>query len=128
MKPKILILIAAILLAGGITGCYKDVLSPGQDPNAPPQDVSFSGDLLPLFIANCSTSGCHDAVPAHRPSLTAANAYSAITSGGFINTTVPASSTLYGAVKSGQMPPTGALKPADVQKILDWIRNGAPNN
>lgn len=128
MKPKILIRIAIVVLAVFVTGCYKDILSPGQDPTAPPQAVSFSGDLLPLFIANCATSGCHDGVPAHRPSLTAANAYNAITGGGFINTVIPNNSIIYGEVKSGSMPPTGALKPADVQKILDWIRNGAPNN
>ncbi len=128
MKPRILIIIFATMLISAITGCYKDILSPGQDPTAPPQDVSFSGDLVPIFLANCATSGCHDAVPAHRPSLTTDKAYNAITSGGFINTVVPNLSTLYGAVKSGSMPPTGALKPSDVQKILDWIRNGAPNN
>jgi hypothetical protein len=60
--------------------------------------------------------------------LTAENSYNAIIGGGFVNTVVPASSLLYGEVKSGSMPPTGALKPSDVQKILDWIRNGAKNN
>lgn len=128
MKTKNKILIALTVIITGITGCYKDILSPGQDPTAPPQAVSFSGDLVPLFVANCSAAGCHDAVPAHKPSLTAANAYTAITGGGFINTVVPLDSKLYGAIKSGSMPPSGALKPSDVQKILDWIRNGAPNN
>ncbi|MDP9229270.1 MAG: cytochrome c [Bacteroidota bacterium] len=128
MKPKILIRMAIVVLVTGFTGCYKDILSPGQDPTAPPQAVSFSGDLVPLFETNCATSGCHDGVPGHKPSLTAANAYNAITSGGYINTIVPGNSIIYGAVKSGSMPPSGALKPADIQKILDWIRNGAPNN
>jgi hypothetical protein len=60
--------------------------------------------------------------------LTSENSYNAIIGGGFVNTVVPANSLLYGEVKSGIMPPTGALKPSDVQKILDWIRNGAKNN
>lgn len=128
MKPKIITSLLIVLLAMGFTGCYKDILSPGQDPSAPPQAVSFSGDLLPIFTANCTNSGCHDAVPAHRPALTADKAYNAITSGGFINTVVPANSIIYSVVKSGEMPPSGALKPSDIQKILDWIRNGAPNN
>lgn len=126
MKYRLMILLSFILI--GASGCYKDILSPGQDPTAPPQDVSFSGDLQPIFTASCSVSGCHDAVPAHKPSLTAEKAYTAILSGGYINTLVPANSIIYGEVKSGNMPPTGALKPADVQKILDWIRNGAKNN
>ena len=119
---------AIVVLAAGFTGCYKDILSPGQDPSAPPQAVSFSGDLLPLFVSNCATSGCHDAVPGHRPSLTAENAFNALTSGGYVNTVVPTNSIIYGEVKSGNMPPSGALRPADIQKLLDWIRNGAPNN
>ena len=128
MKSKIVLLFIIGLITTALSGCYKDVLSPGKDPNAPPQQVSFSGDLIPIFAANCTTSGCHDGVPGHKPSLTAANAYNAITSGGYINTIVPTSSIIYGEVKSGSMPPTGALKATDVQKILDWIRLGAPNN
>jgi hypothetical protein len=111
-----------------LMGCYKDVTSPGQDPTAPPQDVSFSGDLVPIFSAHCTSSGCHDATPGHNPSLVADKAYNAIVSGGYINTIVPSNSALYSEVKSGGMPPNGALKQADMQKILDWIRNGAPNN
>jgi hypothetical protein len=128
MKSKKILVFIVGLFTVMFSGCYKDVISPGKDPNAPPQQVSFSGDLVPIFTANCTTSGCHDGVPGHKPSLTAANAYNAITSGGYINTVVPSSSIIYGEVKSGNMPPTGALKSTDVQKILDWIRLGAPNN
>lgn len=128
MKSKILIGLTIVVLAAGFAGCYKDILSPGQDPSAPPQAVSFSGDLVPLFVANCATAGCHDAVPATKPALTADKAFNALTGGGYVNTLVPANSKLYGEVKSGSMPPSGALRPADIQKILDWIRLGAPNN
>ncbi|MGZ3838725.1 MAG: c-type cytochrome [Flavisolibacter sp.] len=128
MKSRIVLLLTAGLVAMSLSGCYKDIISPGQDPNAPPQNISFSGDLLPIFEANCTTSGCHDAVPGHNPSLVKENAYNAITAGGYVNTVVPAASKLYGEVKGGSMPPTGALNAKDVQKILDWIRNGAPNN
>lgn len=117
-----------LALVAFASGCYRDVISPGSDPNGPPQNVSFSGDLLPMFSTSCASAGCHDAVPAHKPSLVPEKAFSAITSGGYINTAVPASSHLYLVVKSGEMPPTGGLKASDVQKILDWIRNGAPNN
>lgn len=128
MKIKSIILTAALIVSVSFVGCYKDILSPGQDPSAPPQAVSFSGDLVPLFVANCANSGCHDAVPAHKPALTADKAYNAIKSGGYINTLVPNNSILYNVVKSGNMPPSGALKTSDMQRILDWIRNGAPNN
>jgi hypothetical protein len=128
MKSRIFLSILIMFLTGGMTGCYKDVLSPGQDPSAPPQAVSFTGDLVPIFVANCATAGCHDGVPAHNPALTSDKAYNALIGGGYVNTTVPASSIIYGEVKSGNMPPAGALKASDIQKILDWIRNGAPNN
>lgn len=126
MKLRIFLIFSVILITG-LVGCYKDILSPGQDPNAPPQAVSFSGDLVPLLSANCAESGCHDGI-AHKPALTPDKAYNAIMSGGYVNTVVPTNSVLYGEVKSGSMPPSGAIKQTDMQKILDWIRNGAPNN
>ncbi|HVZ57468.1 MAG TPA: hypothetical protein VG870_12460 [Chitinophagaceae bacterium] len=124
---SILVSLAAFLVLSGLTSCYKDIISPGQDPNGPPQQVSFSGDLVPIFSANCALSGCHDGT-SHNPSLVAKDAYNALTGGGYVNVTVPTTSIIYSEVKSGSMPPTGALKASDTQKILDWIRNGAPNN
>ena len=128
MNKKLIILSVVTLMITAATGCYKDIISPGQDPNGPPQAVSFSGDVLPIFVSNCATSGCHDGVPAHKPSLTAEKAFSALVDGGYVNTVVPHSSTIYTEIKSGSMPPGGALKSSDTQKVLDWIRNGAPNN
>ena len=129
MKRKLhltLVLTASTLLF--ISGCYDDVISPGSDPNGPPQFVSFSGDLIPIFDRNCNSSGCHDDVPAHAPSLVPDKAYNDLMAGGYVNTAVPDQSTLYVVVNTGQMPPSGALNSSDKQKILDWIRNGAPNN
>ncbi len=129
MKSKILLamgLLIAIVI--GSTGCYKDVISPGTDPNGPPQFVSFSGDLIPLFSANCTTSGCHDDKPSHAPSLVPAKAYTSLISGGFVNTISPYQSVIYTEMKSGAMPPSGAIKSSEIQRVLDWIRNGAPNN
>lgn len=125
---KLVIILIIFGLVALVSGCYRDVINPGSDPNGPPQDVSFSGDLLPLFNKNCGSAGCHDAAPAHKPSLIPEKAFSAIISGGYVNTAVPTSSPLYLVVKSGEMPPSGGLKASDAQKILDWIRNGAPNN
>ena len=129
MKRQIYIGLVVILLISATTaGCYKDIISPGSDPNGPPQFVSFSGDLIPMFNTHCNSTGCHDAVPAHKPSLVPDKAYNAITSGGYINTAVPNTSKLYTVVQSGSMPPTGALPASNAQLILDWVRNGAPNN
>lgn len=129
MKRRIAIgFVFATFLILGLNGCYKDVISPGSDPNGPPQYVSFSGDLVPLFNTHCNSTGCHDDLPSHAPSLVPDKAYNALTKGGYVNTAVPNSSTVYVVVQTGAMPPTGALNAKDAQLILDWIRNGAPNN
>ena len=123
MKSRIFL--GMILLVGLITGCYKDIVLP-PDPNAPPQNVSFSGDLQPIFTSKCATSSCHDG--GHKPLLTAGNSYNALMSGGYVNTTIPTESTLYKVLNSGSMPPTGKLPSAEIQMVLDWIKIGAPNN
>lgn len=125
---KRLIFLLCFVFVAAFSGCYKDVISPGTDPNGPPQAVSFSGDLMPLFQKNCASAGCHDAVPAHKPSLVPDKAFNAIISGGYINISVPLQSPLYMVMKSGEMPPSGGIKASEVQKVLDWVRNGAPNN
>jgi hypothetical protein len=125
---RLVYLVLASFFISVLAGCYRDVISPGSDPNGPPQFVSFSGDLIPIFNTHCNSSGCHDAVPSHAPSLVPDKAYNALISGGFVNTAVPNQSTIYVVCQTGAMPPTGALKASDTQKILDWIRNGAPNN
>jgi hypothetical protein len=117
-----------ILCIAILQGCYKDITSPGADPNGPPQQVSFSGDVLPILSKNCALSGCHDAIPSHKPSMLADRAYNQLVNGGYVNTVEPSSSAIYTLIKGGAMPPSGTMKPAEVQKILDWIRNGAPNN
>lgn len=111
-----------------LSGCYKDIIHPGADPNGPPQQVSFSGELIPLFNKSCATSGCHDATPAKKPGLTADKAYTNLVSGGYINTMLPSESKLYLSIKDGSMPIGSSLTSAEKQKVLDWIRNGAPNN
>ena len=127
---KRIILSFAMLILGSVMleSCYKDIISPGSDPNGPPQQVSFSGDLIPILNQNCNTSGCHDAIPTKNPSLTPDKAYSSLLNGGYVNIIAPNTSPFYTLVKGGAMPPSGTVKAADVQKILDWIRNGAPNN
>src|SRR3954468_5377829 len=128
MKSFRALMILLVVTSAGLQGCYKDILSPGADPNGPPQQVSFSGDLVPILNQNCNTSGCHDAIPTKNPSLVPDKAYSSLMNGGFVNIIAPNTSPFYTMVKGGAMPPSGTVKAADVQKILDWIRNGAPNN
>jgi hypothetical protein len=113
------------LMSAGLTGCYKDVISPETDPDGPPQSVSFSLDVAPMLEAKCATAGCHVS-GAKKPYLTKDASYGTLANGGYVNTIVPKESILYKAV-FGSM--TEYIpSPKDKSKVYDWIRNGAPNN
>ncbi len=113
-----------LMLSLGASSCYKDVILPKVASTQPPQFVSFSNDLQPIFTANCALSGCHVA-GAQLPYLTPDVAYSQLTSG-YVNTVLPAQSTLYLMI-NGEMS-VHIPSATDRQKVYDWIRNGAPNN
>lgn len=118
-------LLCFMVVGVGLTGCYKDIISPESDPDGPPQAVSFSQDLAPMFNTKCALSGCHVS-GAHSPNLATEASYQALVNGGFVNTVVPKSSILYIKVY-GEMSEY-IPSPKDKSKVYDWIRNGAPNN
>jgi hypothetical protein len=126
---KRLSLYAGLLLTVviGLMSCYKDIIQPDlpKDPNAPPQQVSFSNELKPLFAASCTNVGCHVS-GGHHPYMTPDVSYQEIVNGGFVNIALPKQSILYIQI-NGDM---GDHIPSqtDRQKVYDWIRNGAPNN
>ena len=125
---KISLYTGLIILAGAVlASCYKDIITPDlpEDPNAPPQQVSFKNELAPIFNANCTDVGCHVS-GGHHPYMTSDVSYQEIENGGFVNTTFPKQSILYQEIY-GEM---GEHIPSlsDRQKVYDWIRNGAPNN
>jgi hypothetical protein len=114
------------MVAGvGLSGCYKDIISPESDPDGPPQAVSFKTDLEPLFNKNCALSGCHVS-GSHNPNMVAGSSWSSLVNGGFVNTIVPKSSRLYVMINSEMS--EYIPSPKDKSKVYDWIRNGAPNN
>jgi len=116
-----------LLVIIGLSGCYKDIVIPqlASDPDGPPQPVSFSTELKPLFAAKCTDAGCH-VTGAHKPYLTPDISYTQIVNGGFVNVALPKESILYKNIY-GEMAQYISSS-ADKQKIYDWIRNGAPNN
>jgi len=125
---RILILIVLFVAVGiSFEGCYKDVNIPPTPPNSegPPQFVSYSTELAPLFNSSCALSGCHTS-GGHHPYMNTDISYNEIVGGGFVNTLVPKESILYIQINSNmqQFIPNAA----DRQKVYDWIRNGAPNN
>ncbi|HVT84820.1 MAG TPA: hypothetical protein VHD35_06440 [Chitinophagaceae bacterium] len=123
---KRLLIYAGLLffLSFGMTSCYKDVILPEVSTTAPPQFVSFSNDLQPIFNSNCALSGCHVS-GSQKPYLTSDVSYQQLT-GGYVNTVIPSQSIIYQAI-NGEME-VHIPSATDRQKIFDWIRNGAPNN
>jgi hypothetical protein len=118
-------MICFVAIGFGLTGCYKDIISPETDPDGPPQFVSFKNDLAPVFNKSCALSGCH-APTFHTPTMTLDQSYHSIVTGGYVNTLVPKASKLYIMINSEMSEYIPSAK--DKAKVFDWIRNGAPNN
>jgi len=98
-----------------------------------PDTVSFNNNVIPIFEANCSESGCHvGAYPAGNLNLERLNAYQELLhpGSGYINVSNPKHSILYSQLisKSTPMPPVGKLEPCEIDLILKWIVQGAKNN
>jgi len=113
-----------LLMIFGLISCYKDVILPSVVSTKPPQYVSFSGDLQPIFTTDCALSGCH-VKGSQVPYLTPDVSYQQLL-GGFVNTVIPQQSQLYIMINGNMQ--VHIPDAADRQKIYDWIRNGAPNN
>ena len=111
-------LMSALLLAS----CEQYTFDPPTiDPGV---QISFQTDIQPLFTSKCI--GCHGSGN-NQPYLDAANSYTALNTGGYINVTSPETSILYLQITTG----SGHVSILnDLQKltILEWIRQGANNN
>lgn len=123
---KRLVIFGALLLCVtvGLTSCYKDVILPKVATTKPPQFVSFSNDLQPVFTTNCALSGCH-VKGGQTPYLTPDVSYQQLL-GGYVNTIKPEQSELYIMINGNMQ--VHIPDATDRQRIYDWIRNGAPNN
>lgn len=123
---KRLFIFGALLLfvTVALTSCYKDVILPKVATTKPPQFVSFSNDLQPVFTTNCALSGCH-VKGGQTPYLTPDVSYQQLL-GGYVNTVKPEQSELYIMINGNMQ--VHIPDAADRQRIYDWIRNGAPNN
>ena len=113
-----------------ITGCVKDdTLTIKPTVTVITKTVSFKTDLVPLFVANCAVSGCHDA---RNPVLKADLAYNSLVNGKFIDTKTPASSIIYKrltGVLSPAMPFGKPTNPGNINGlVLAWITQGGKNN
>ena len=141
-----------LCVATGAAACVGD--GTGLDENGnpigsggPPDGISLSRDVQPIFTANCALSGCHaGTAPVLGQNLSAGLAYASIVNvpaqeapGYFrVRPLLPDSSYLVHKVEgtpgelggSGGRMPLGAppLSAAEIATIRAWIAAGAPNN
>ena len=115
-----------------ITGCYKmSTLYPNTDDVLVNKEVSFTGDIIPIFSQKCSISGCHSSGGTN-PDLTPGKAFNSLTSGGYLNVADPKSSKIYMRL-SGKITPSmplgGTNNPLNINAlVLTWITQNAKNN
>lgn len=104
------------------------VTSEACDPNL----VYFQNDILPLLQSNCAYAGCHGAGSSSGGvDLTS---YNSIISTADVKANNADGSELYKVIVDTDLndrmppPPNNALSSSDIQKIRDWINQGALNN
>lgn len=129
-----LILLGAWLVALAVIAC-SDLGDP-VDP-VPPEPVSLSADIQPIFNARCAVSGCHvQPAPQGGCDLSEGQSYANIVSvrsqtfpGERVTPGSPAGSVLYVLVEGGSMPQLGGPLPSSqIELIRRWIAEGALDN
>lgn len=122
---KLFYFIPIILLTLLFQSCYYDELP--ADDGILPTDVSFSNDVQTIFNSNCV--GCHGGI--QKPNLTSGNSFSQLINGNYV---IPFDSGNSDLMKSllgngkAIMPPSGSLNKSDIDKISQWIDEGALDN
>jgi cytochrome c553 len=115
MKIKTTLLLLAIAMF--YATCKSVVYNP---------DICFQENILPIFVTNCSMSGCHDAT-SHKKGYDLST-YDGIMKG--ITANHPLQSEIYNSITGGNpsMPPKGKMNATDIGMIKTWIKMGAPNS
>ena len=112
-----------------LMSCYKDKTVYFETGEEITRSVSFSTDIVPILNKSCNVSGCHS--PGGKsPDLSAVNAYTSLSNGGFLNTSDPQTSIMYQWMtgkKGTPMPVSGSNKDYNAL-VLAWIKQGAQNN
>ena len=124
MKNFILIL---TLFAGFLVwqSCEYDWIE--SEPVIIPDSVSFATDIMPLFKGSCDAGVCHGK-GGKAPELTDENAYTSLTTGGFVDLGTPENSIIYTKMAPGGSMNKYLQSAGDPQLVLKWIQDGALDN
>jgi len=119
MRRLIFLLTGALFLT--LSGCTKYQIPAPECPEDLPTNVSFSGDIQPIFNANCIV--CHSG--GQPPNLSEGWAYDELIDGGYVDTDFPCESEIYQVLTGTH---TGRATDDEVLTILGWIDEGAQDN
>ncbi len=114
--------ILLVLIAFSFNACYFDVVI-AEELNEV-EEISFSKNIVPVFQASCTS--CHNG-QVTSPDFTRTSAYAELINGNYISITNPETSTLITKIQSGH-PYTGSVTDTEINRIVQWIKNGALNN
>ncbi len=82
--------------------------------------ISFSKDIAPVLVSKCGR--CH--VSQNRGEFSAAN-YDSLMSSLHVSVGRPDTSRIVEIIAAGDMPPNGKVPKKDMEKLKNWIRQGA---
>jgi hypothetical protein len=91
--------------------------------------VSFSHDVLPIFTRICVKCHSGENAPHSLVLQTYADVMAGSENGDVIEPGDPAGSALIEKITTGKMPKNNPhLLPGQIRAIVEWVRQGAPNN
>lgn len=142
MLKKIYLSLSLVILLFFFFGCPKTTENNGNGEENGITDPSFANHIQPTFTGSCALANCHATSSSSAGlSLEAGQAYAELVN---VNATqepgkvrvIPSDAAnsylvikLEGRqTKGGRMPPAGPLSAENIQKIKNWIDNGAQNN
>lgn len=131
MRKRLLsgsLILLLIISISTFTSCEYEFIEPEKVViDIPPEGISFSDDIIPIFNSSCNNSGCH-AAGFSILDLSPANAYNQLFAKGLLNTDVPDQSELYLKLTDTRGTHKDRSTPTEQALILEWIVGGAKNN
>ncbi|MDF1575362.1 MAG: hypothetical protein P1P86_09250 [Bacteroidales bacterium] len=119
MRRLIMILTGSLILI--MSGCTKYEIPAPECPEDLPTNVSYSGDVQPIFDQKCAM--CHGG--GQSPDLSPGWSYDELMDGGYVDAEFPCSSVIY-QIFSGSH--GGRAGDEEILTILGWIDEGARDN
>lgn len=123
---KLISYLPVVVMLLFLQSCYYEELPSDEGPL--PTNISYSQDVQGIFNLHCVS--CHNggAIPLN---LTSGNSFNELINGGYVIPSNANSSNLVQSLRGdGQalMPPNGSISNTDINKVIQWINEGALNN